>query len=108
MRLFELTGRLALVTGSSRGIGLAIAGGLADAGADVVLNGRDGAALERARAGLAAAGHTVHAKPFDVTDPEAVARGIDEIETDIGSLEILANNAGMQHRAPLEDFPLDA
>ena len=108
MRLFDLTKRLALVTGSSKGIGLAIAGGLADAGADIVLNGRNSAALEAAGARLAAAGRTVHTKPFDVIDLEAVTHGVDEIETRIGPIEILVNNAGMQHRAPLEDFPLDA
>ena len=108
MRLFDLTGRLALVTGASRGIGHAIAGGLAEAGAHVVLNGRDGKALEAARAGLAAAGHTVHAKSFDVTDAAAVARAVEEIEAGIGPIGILVNNAGMQYRAPLEDFPLDA
>ena len=108
MRLFDLTGRLALVTGSSRGIGSDIAGGLAEAGASVVLNGRDSAALEAARAEMAAAGHSVHAVPFDVTDAAAVAGGIDGIEAGIGPIEILVNNAGMQHRAMLEDFPHDA
>jgi gluconate 5-dehydrogenase len=108
MRLFDLSGRLALVTGSSKGIGFAIARGLAEAGAGVVLNGRDSAALEAARAVLAAAGHGVHAVAFDVTDPDAVARGVEAIEAGIGPIEILVNNAGMQHRAPLEDFPRDA
>jgi gluconate 5-dehydrogenase len=108
MKLFDLTGRLALVTGSSKGIGLAIAGGLAEAGASVVLNGRDEATLGKARAALAEKGHTVHAKPFDVTDPDAVSAAVGEIEAEIGPIEILFNNAGMQHRAPLEDFPHEA
>ncbi len=106
--LFDLGGRLALVTGSSRGLGLAIARGLAEAGAELVLNGRDAAALERARDQLAADGHTAHARPFDVTDAAAVRRAVDAIEAEIGPIDILFNNAGMQHRAPLEDFPLDA
>jgi gluconate 5-dehydrogenase len=108
LAIFDLTGRLALVTGSSKGIGLAVARGLAEAGASVVLNGRDADALEAARADLAARGHTVHAVPFDVTDAAAVSAGIKRIETDIGPIEILVNNAGMQFRAPLEDFPEDA
>jgi gluconate 5-dehydrogenase len=108
MKLFDLTGRLALVTGSSRGIGLAIAQGLAGAGAEIVLNARDLSALEAARAKLAAEGHRVHVRAFDVTDAAAVAAAVDAIEKEIGAVEILFNNAGMQHRAPLEDFPLDA
>jgi gluconate 5-dehydrogenase len=107
MTIFDLSGRLALVTGSSKGIGAAIARGLAEAGAAVVLNGRDAAALEAARARLAEAGHRAHAAAFDVTDPAAVARAVEGIETEIGAIEILVNNAGMQHRAPLEDFPPD-
>ena len=106
--LFDLSGRLALVTGSSRGLGLAIAQGLAEAGAELVLNGRDAAALEQARDRLVAGGHKAHARPFDVTDAQAVQRGVDAIEAEIGPIEILFNNAGMQHRAPLEEFPLDA
>ena len=62
LQLFDLTGRLALITGSSKGIGFAIAGGLAAVGAQIVLNGRDGDALEKARAGLAAKGYKVHAR----------------------------------------------
>ncbi len=108
MKLFDLTGRLALVTGSSRGIGFAIARGLASAGAEIVLNARDLSALEAARAKLAAEGHRVHVRAFDVTDAAAVAAAVDAIEKEIGAVEILFNNAGMQHRAPLEDFPLDA
>ncbi|SON54493.1 Gluconate 5-dehydrogenase [Hartmannibacter diazotrophicus] len=108
MKLFDLTGRLALVTGSSKGIGLAIAKGLAQAGASIVLNGRDHTALEAARSDLAATGADVYAVSFDVTDAAAVAEAVERIETEIGPIEILFNNAGMQHRAPLQDFPLDA
>ena len=108
MDLFDLTGRLALVTGSSKGIGFALAQALASAGATLVLNARDPAKLEEARADLAARGATVHATAFDVTDPQAVTDGIAEIESSIGAIDILVNNAGMQHRAPLQDFPLDA
>lgn len=108
MQLFDLSGRLALVTGSSKGLGKAIAGGLAEAGAAVVLNGRDVAALEAAREDLARAGHTVHVAAFDVTDAASVEAGVARIEAEIGPIEILFNNAGMQHRTPLEDFPVEA
>lgn len=108
MKIFDLTGRIALVTGSSKGIGFAIAGGLMEAGATVVLNGRNGEQLEKARAALEARGGNVHARSFDVTNPQAVEAAVAEIEAGIGPIEILFNNAGMQHRAPLEEFPLDA
>ncbi len=108
MKLFDLTGRLALVTGSSKGIGLAVAQALASAGASIVLNARDTTVLEQSRQQLAAQGFTVHAKAFDVTDPAAVTAGVDAIESGIGPIDILVNNAGMQHRTPLEDFPLEA
>jgi gluconate 5-dehydrogenase len=103
--LFDISGRLALVTGSSAGIGLALARGLGNAGAKVVVNGRDGARLERTAAALAAAGLDAHAVAFDVTDMAAVAAAIDRIERDIGPIDILVNNAGIQRRMPLEEFP---
>lgn len=103
--LFNLAGRLALITGSSQGIGFALARGLAEHGASVVLNGRDagktGAAVDRLRE----AGLDAHAALFDVTDSGAVAAEIDRIEAVIGAIDILINNAGLQFRAPLEDFP---
>lgn len=104
--LFDLTGRVALVTGSSRGIGNAIAAGLADAGATVVLNGLDFGRLEGARAALQASvdGRRVHAAAFDVTDPQAAAEGIAWVEANVGPLDILVNNAGVQHRVPMLDL----
>ena len=105
LKMFDLSGRRALITGSSAGIGLALARGLAGAGASIVLNGRDAAKLEQAAASLREAGATVHALAFDVGSSEAVAEGIARIEREIGAIDILVNNAGMQHRAPLEDFP---
>ncbi len=109
MKLFDLTGRIALVTGSSKGIGFAIARALASAGATIVLNGRDTQALAEAQKTLAGEqGVTAHTASFDVTDPDAVTQGVATVERDIGPIEILFNNAGMQHRTPLEDFPLDA
>ena len=102
--MFSLAGRRALVTGSSRGIGQALAGALAAAGAEVVLNARDAAALEHAATALRGAGAGVHTARFDVTDPEAVASAVDGIESRIGPIDILVNNAGIQRRAPLEQF----
>jgi gluconate 5-dehydrogenase len=100
--LFDLTGRRALVTGSSKGIGAALAAGLAGAGAEVVLNGRNPGVLARARDELAAGtGAAVHAVAFDVTDPAAVEAGLRDAEAAAGPLDILVNNAGVQHREPL-------
>lgn len=105
--LFDLSGRRALVTGSSQGIGLAIAQGLAEHGAEVIVNGRSGERVDAAVAGLTAAGLAAHPCPFDVTQVDAVNAAIKTIEADIGPIDILVNNAGMQFRAPLEDFPHD-
>ena len=104
LKQFDLSGRLALVTGSSAGIGLALAQGVAGAGAAVVLNGRRADKLDEAAAALRAQGATVHAMPFDVGDAAAVAAAVARIEAEIGEVDILINNAGMQRRAPLQDF----
>ena len=106
--LFDLSGHRALVTGSSRGIGLAIATGLAMAGARVVLNGSQPDRLDHTRATLAErfGDEAVAARAFDVTDPDAVAEGITWIETTFGPLDVLVNNAGLQHREPLLDLSL--
>lgn len=103
---FDLTGKRALVTGSGQGIGLALATALAEAGAAIVLNGRDAAKLDRAAAALKAAGHAVDTAAFDVTDHSAVGAAVARIERDIGPLDILVNNAGIQRRMPLQDYPV--
>ena len=105
--MFSLAGKRALVTGSSRGIGYAIASALAGAGAEIVLNARDKVALGEATANLAAKGIAARAVAFDVTNSDSVGEAVDYIETELGPIDILVNNAGMQHRAPLEDFPED-
>ena len=107
LSLFSLAGKIALVTGSGQGIGLALAEGLSDAGAHVVLNGRDRAKLERAQQALAAAGRKASIAPFDVTDHAAVEAGVAMIEAEIGPIDILINNAGMQKRAPVTEFPVE-
>ncbi|MDT7705271.1 MAG: gluconate 5-dehydrogenase [Pseudonocardiales bacterium] len=106
--LFDLTGRTALVTGSSRGIGLAIATGLVRAGARLVLNGLVPDRLDRTRAVLADrfGDDAVAARAFDVTDPDAVAEGVAWVEATVGPVDVLVNNAGLQHREPLLDVSL--
>ena len=101
---FSLTGKLALITGSSGGIGLALARGLAAAGASIVLNGRDAAKLAGVAAKLREEGYTIHESSFDATSSASVEAAVAKIEADIGPIEILFNNAGIQRRAPLEDF----
>lgn len=102
--LFDLTGKTALITGSSQGIGFALARGLLDSGASVVLNGRDTEKLASAAAELQETGGKVHQLSFDATDHATVQAAIDGFEKDHGAIDILVNNAGMQHRAPLEEF----
>lgn len=104
LSLFDLAGRRTLLTGSSQGIGLALARGLQAAGAEVVLHGR-------VREKLAAAAHAIgvaHTLSFDVTDHGAARSAIDRFEAETGAIDILVNNAGIQHRSPLEDFPEEA
>lgn len=108
LQLFDLSGRAALITGSSQGIGYALAEGLGRAGARIVLNGRDAGRLDQAADRLRGAGVTsVATATFDVTDPAAVEAGVARAEAETGPLDILVNNAGIQRRAPLEDFPVE-
>ncbi|MER8595032.1 MULTISPECIES: SDR family oxidoreductase [unclassified Mesorhizobium] len=103
--LFDLNGKIALVTGSGQGIGLALARGLAECGALVVLNGRREQLLKDAATDLLKDGLSVEVAAFDVTDALSARHGVERIETSIGSIDILINNAGIQHRSALEDFP---
>ena len=107
VKLFDLTGRRALVTGSAQGIGFSIAEGLGRAGASVVLNGRDEGKLAAAAGRLAVEGVEARLAAFDVTDAAAVTAGVDRIEAEDGPIDILVNNAGIQRRAPLEDYPAE-
>jgi gluconate 5-dehydrogenase len=103
--LFDIRDRLALVTGSTRGLGNALARGLAEQGAHVILHGRRQEAAEEAARKLAAeTGASVDAVAFDVTDPEAVKAAIDPLVERLGVPDILVNNAGLQKRAPFNDF----
>lgn len=106
-KLFGLEGKLALITGSSQGIGLALAEGLGGAGAKVIINGRDTKKLSAAQQALEAKNIAVSSAAFDVTDEAAAILNIAAIESNHGPIDILINNAGMQFRTTLEDFPLE-
>ena len=102
--LFDLTGHRALITGSGQGIGLSLAQGLASAGARVILNGRSAERLADAAAMLRSEGAEIDLLPFDVTNHAAARTAVDSYESTHGPISILVNNAGIQRRAPLEDF----
>jgi gluconate 5-dehydrogenase len=99
--LFNLAGRTALVTGSSRGLGHAMARGLAEAGAALVLNGADPDRLAEGAAKLREAGHSVREARFDVTDEAAVVAAFAELDEQGVAVDILVNNAGIQFRRPM-------
>lgn len=98
---------MALVTGSSKGIGFALADALGRAGAEVVLNARHEPALVAAVESLGARGRSVHGRVADVTDPAAVEALVAWVEDEVGPLQIVVNNAGIQQRGPFLEFPLD-
>lgn len=101
LKLFDLTGRTALVTGSSRGLGRAFAEGLAGAGAVAILNGVDAERLERAAAEMRAAGHQALTSAFDVADEAAVVAAFERFDAQGIEVDILVNNAGIQFRKPM-------
>jgi len=101
---FRLDGRIALVTGSSAGIGLALARGLGQAGATLVLNGRDTARLDAAVQLLQAEGLVVHGSSFDVTDAAGAEAAVARIESAVGPIEILVNNAGITRRGAFHEL----
>jgi gluconate 5-dehydrogenase len=105
LNLFDLSGKVALVTGSTAGIGYGIARGLAGAGAQVILNGRRADKLADAKARLQQEGLQVLEAAFDVTDRQSVVAAVDTIEREAGPIAILVNNAGIQRRGPFESFP---
>lgn len=102
--IFDVSGKRALITGSSQGLGLVFARGLGQAGATVILNGRDRTKLQNAVAELSNEGIQAHGYAFDVTDSAQISHAIPQIEQEVGPIDILVNNAGIQRRAPLETF----
>lgn len=102
---FDLTGKVALITGSGRGLGFGMAKGMAEAGATVVLNDISEEQLAVACAKLAEDGLKAETAIFDVTDSAAIAAAVADIEARVGAVDILVNNAGIQRRYPLVDFP---
>lgn len=102
--LFSLEGKIILVTGASRGLGRAMASAMADAGAHVVLNGRDRVALDAAAVAMRGTRGSVETAAFDVTDERAVTAAIAEIVARHGRLDVAVGNAGIQHRRKLVDF----
>ena len=106
-KLFDLSGKTALVTGSSDGLGLSMARGLAAAGAAIVLNGRDEKKLAQAAKSFAEAGHKVKAHAFDVADEKAVLAAFEHLDAAGVEIDILVNNAGFQLRKPMLDLKTD-
>jgi gluconate 5-dehydrogenase len=104
LELFDLNGRIALITGSSRGIGFAIAEGLGKAGATIVANGVNEQRLNEAVKTFSEKGLEAYGYAFDVTRPEQIKQKVQTIETEIGPIDILVNNAGIIIRCGLEDF----
>ncbi|MFZ3591306.1 SDR family oxidoreductase [Bacillus sp. DJP31] len=102
--LFSVKDKVILITGSTRGIGLSFAQGLAEAGAKVVINGRYPLKVNQVVQQL---NHNVTGFAFDVCDKVAVAEGIKQIEEVVGPIEVLINNAGIQRRAPLEELSVE-
>jgi len=102
--LFDLTGKTALITGSSQGLGFTIARGLGQAGARLILNGRNEQKLEQAVAALQGEGLAAHASPFDVRNEEQIREQVSRIQNEIDPIDILVNNAGIQRRGSLESI----
>jgi len=103
-QLFDLSGRTALVTGSSRGLGRAIAEGFAAAGASIVVNGSDPGRLASAAAEMRASGRSVHEALFDVTDEKAITAAFERLDQEGVAIDILVNNAGIQLRRPMVEL----
>src|SRR5690606_29930793 len=104
MDLFDLSGKRALITGGTHGLGMAMAKGLAKAGAELIINGSTPSKMEIALKEYAAAGFKATGYLFDVTDDEAARSFVDKIEAEVGPIDILVNNAAVTKRVPAEDF----
>ncbi|MGJ0191621.1 gluconate 5-dehydrogenase [Pantoea sp. RRHST58] len=105
--LFNITQKKVLITGASQGIGFILARGLAQHGAEVIINGTNAERAEKAASTLREEGFTVHVAVFDVANADEVQAGISKIEHTLGPIDILINNAGIQRRHLFTEFPLD-
>lgn len=105
--LFDINRKRVLITGASQGIGFILARGLAQHGADIIINGTHAERAEKAASTLREEGFTVHVAVFDVANAAEVHAGINDIENTLGPIDILINNAGIQRRHPFTEFPLD-
>lgn len=103
-QLFNLEGKVALVTGAVQGLGQSMALGLGQAGATIVFNGRNADKVKKAQQEYEAKGIIAHGYVFDVTNTEQVNASIDKIESKVGPIDILINNAGVMRKAPLESL----
>ncbi|WP_410012767.1 gluconate 5-dehydrogenase [Sodalis sp. C49] len=103
--IFSLKNKKALITGSAQGIGFLLANGLAQSGAEIIINDITAARAEKAAQQLRDQGYTAYSVAFDVTKSQAVNSAIEQIESDIGPIDILINNAGIQRRHPFTEFP---
>ncbi|MCL4152598.1 UNVERIFIED_CONTAM: hypothetical protein GTU68_016708 [Idotea baltica] len=102
--LFDLTGKRALITGSTQGIGNTLAKGLASVGAEIIINSSNKEKVEKAKDQLISEGMKAYGLVFDVTKPDEIEQAINDFESTTGPIDILVNNAGIQIRAPLEDY----
>lgn len=105
--LFDLTGKVALVTGAVHGLGMAMAKGLGNAGATIVINNKTKEALDRAIEEYKSEGYNAHGYVFDVTNEEEAKAEIAKIEEEVGSIDILVNNAGIIKRTPIVDMEVE-
>ena len=105
--LFDLTGKRAFITGGTHGLGMSMAKGLAEAEAELIINGTTPDKMEAALEEYSSDGFTVHGYLFDVTDDKAVKEHVDRIESEIGPIDILVNNAGIIKRVPLKDMAVE-
>ena len=105
--LFDLTGKRAFITGGTHGLGMSMAKGLAEAGAELIINGTTPEKMEVALQEYRSHGFTVHGFLFDVTDDKAAKEHVDKVEAEIGPIDILVNNAGIIKRVPLKDMDVE-
>src|SRR5690606_5740289 len=107
MNLFNLTGKRALITGGTHGLGMAMAKGLASAGAELIINGHSPEKMERALSFYQSQGYKAFGYLFDVTKENEVKHAIEKIEQERGRIDILINNAGIIKRIPMVDMPVE-